>query len=70
MTFLNFRRILNQPKVRKRVDDENERLIIFDEELISWRIFDILQVWIDAEFKIEPSSKMVDWATFSIHQKM
>ena len=70
MTFLNFKRILNQPKVRKRVDDENERLIIFDEELISWRIFDILQVWIDAEFKIEPSSKMVDWATFSIHQKM
>ena len=70
MTFLNFNRILNQPKVWKIVDDENERLIIFDEELISWRIFDILQVWIDAEFKIEPSSKMVHWATFSIHQKM
>ena len=60
MTFLNFKRILNQPKVRKRADDENERLIIFDEELISWRIFDILQVWIDAEFKIEPCGKFAD----------
>ena len=48
------------PKPKKRKDDECERWLIVDDESISWRIFDILQVWIDAEFKIEPCGEFAD----------
>ena len=49
---MDFRPILDYPKPKKRTDDECERWLIWDDESISWRIFDILQVWKDAEFKL------------------
>ena len=48
-------RTTQKPKKKKMMNVKND----YDESIF-WRMFDILQVWNDTEFKIEPCGKFAD----------